>query len=194
MAVSYPSEHCFSFARNVCVSKLQELSEDDLRAILPSLVRMSQCPSLDESTHWQEARKEIQKLLCGMEVVNLIVGLLSVDFCCLRQDCLKEKQMQRKLDDNGSSSHSALIEASKEGLALDFERSESSRRLRLVLRELLRVINKVYQIYACSMLFAGLITPKAFLVDDIIAVRIKVGICIRVWIVHCDNPQGMPVR
>ncbi len=84
MAKFYPSERCFHFACNVCISKLQELSDHDLRAVLPSLVRMSQCPSLDESQHWQEARKEIQKLLCGLEVVNSIVGLLSVDFGCLR--------------------------------------------------------------------------------------------------------------
>ena len=84
MAKSYPSECCFHFARNVCISKIQELSDDDVRALLPSLVRMSQCPSLDESGHWHEARKEIQKLLCGLEIVNSIVGLLSVDFGCLR--------------------------------------------------------------------------------------------------------------
>lgn len=57
---------------------------------------------------------------------------------------MKEKQIHRKLEENGSNSHSALIEASRVGLALDFEQSESSRRLRLVLRELLHVMNKVY--------------------------------------------------
>jgi integrator complex subunit 2 len=84
MAGIYPSERCFHFARNVSISELQGLSNYDVRALLPSLVRMSQCPSLDESGHWQDARKEIQKLLCGLEVVNSIVGLLSVDFGCLR--------------------------------------------------------------------------------------------------------------
>lgn len=68
------------------------------------------------------------------------VNILSI---YLRQDCLKEKQMQRKLEDNAPNTHSALVEASREGLALDFERSEPTRRLRLVLRELLRVMNKV---------------------------------------------------
>ncbi|XP_028396376.1 integrator complex subunit 2-like [Dendronephthya gigantea] len=142
MSKTYPSERCFHVARNVCISKLQELSDHDFRALLPSLVRMSQCPSLDESSHWQEAKKEIQKLLCGMEIVNSIVGLLSVDFGCLRQDCLKEKQIQRKLEENGPNNHSALIEASRVGLVLDFEQSEPSRRLRLVLRELLRVMSQ----------------------------------------------------
>ncbi len=51
--------------------------------------------------------------------------------------------MQRKLEDNGPSSHSALVDAGREGLALDFERSPSSRQLRLVLRELMHVMNKV---------------------------------------------------
>ena len=94
MAGFYPTESCFRFSRNACISKLQELSDHDLRALLPSLVRMSQCPSLDEGLHWQDARKEIQKLLCGLEVVNSIVGLLSVDFGCLRYNnliCIKRK-------------------------------------------------------------------------------------------------------
>ena len=72
-------------------------------------------------------------------------------FPLFRQDCLKEKQMQRKLEDSSSNSHSALVEAGREGLALDFERSEPSRRLRLVLRELLRVMNKVIVIYASCL-------------------------------------------
>ena len=49
--------------------------------------------------------------------------------------------MQRKLEDNGN--HSVLAEAAKVGLALDFEQSDSSRKLRLVLRELIRVMHKV---------------------------------------------------
>ena len=59
--------------------------------------------------------------------------------------------MQRKLEDSSSNSHSALVEAGREGLALDFERSEPSRRLRLVLRELLRIMNKVIVIYASCL-------------------------------------------
>ena len=51
--------------------------------------------------------------------------------------------MLHKLDDNSSTNHSALVEASREGLALEFERSNSSRRLRLVLKELMRVMHKV---------------------------------------------------
>ena len=145
MARHYPSERSFRFVRNVCVSKLEELDEVELRSILPSLVRMSQCQAVDESSHWHEAKKEIQKVLCGLEVVNSVVALLSVDFGCLRQDCLKEQQMQRKLEGSGNT-HSALVETLNEGLSLDFERSESSRRLRLVLRELLRIMNKVLYI------------------------------------------------
>lgn len=84
MSGIYPGKWCFQVARNACIEKLEELNDRDIRALLPSLVRMSQCDSLDESVHWKHARKEIQKLLCGLEVVNSIVGLLSVDFGCLR--------------------------------------------------------------------------------------------------------------
>ena len=70
--------------------------------------------------------------------------LIYVIIC--RQDCVKEKHMQHKLEENGSSGHSALVDADRVGLALDFERSGPSRRLRLVLRELMRVMNKVVTI------------------------------------------------
>ena len=142
MARKFPTERSFHFVRNVCVSKLEELDEHELRAILPSLVRMSQCQSIDEGTHWQEAKKEIQKVLSALEVVNSVVALLSVDFGCLRQDCLKEQQIQRKLE-GSANTHSVLVESLNGGLALEFERSEPPRRLRLVLREILRIMNKV---------------------------------------------------
>ena len=147
MARSYPTERAFRFIRNVAISKVEELTREELVSLLPALVRMSQCQSIDESLNWQEARKEIQKVLCGLDVVNSVVALLSVDFGCLRQDCLKEQQLQRKLEGSG---HSTLVESLKEDIALEFERSEPSRRLRLVLGEMLRIMNKVNIIFSGS--------------------------------------------
>lgn len=86
MALFYPSERCFDFARNMCVSELQNLDDNEIRVLLPSLVRIVQRPSLDESDHWKEALKEINKLLCRLEDVNYIIRLLCIDFNILRYE------------------------------------------------------------------------------------------------------------
>ncbi|KAJ7373791.1 Integrator complex subunit 2 [Desmophyllum pertusum] len=136
-----PSARAFQAIRSVSVSELSGVREEDLRPLLPCLVRMALCSPVDESAKWTEARKEVQKLLSGLEVVNAIVALLSVDFSLLEQDALKEQQLRRKV--GGSATSSVLIESLQNGLALEFERSEPSRRLRLVLSELLRIMSKV---------------------------------------------------
>ena len=137
-----PSARAFQAIRSVSVSELSSLRDEDLRPLLPCLVRMALCSPVDESAKWTEARKEVQKLLSGLEVVNSIVALLSVDFSLLEQDALKEQQLRRKVGGSASSS-SVLVESLQNGLALEFERSEPSRRLRLVLSELLRIMSQV---------------------------------------------------
>lgn len=136
-----PSTRAFQAIRSVSVSELSQLKDIDVRPLLPCLVRMALCSPVDESAKWTEARKEVQKLLSGLEVVNSIVALLSVDFSLLEQDALKEQQLRRKV--GGSANASVLVESLQNGLAFEFERSEPSRRLRLVLSELLRIMSQV---------------------------------------------------
>lgn len=138
-----PTARAFQAIRSVSVSELSQLRDDEIRPLLPCLVRMALCSPVDESAKWTEARKEVQKLLSGLEVVNSIVALLSVDFNLLEQDALKEQQLRRKI--GGGSGTSVLVESLQNGLALEFERStsEPSRRLRLVLSEVLRIMSQV---------------------------------------------------
>lgn len=138
-----PTARAFQAIRSVSISELSLLRDEELRPLLPCLVRMALCSPVDESAKWTEARKEVQKLLSGLEIVNSIVALLSVDFNLLEQDALKEQQLRRKI--GGGSGTSILVESLQSGLALEFERStsEPSRRLRLVLSELLRIMNQV---------------------------------------------------
>lgn len=136
-----PSARAFQAIRSVSVTELSRLKEEEVRPLLPCLVRMALCSPVDESPKWTEARKEVQKLLSGLEVVNSIVALLSVDFSLLEQDALKEQQLRRKA--GGNAGTSVLVENLQNGLALEYERSEPSRRLRLVLSELLRIMSQV---------------------------------------------------
>lgn len=51
--------------------------------------------------------------------------------------------MQHKLEENESNNDSVLIETGQVGLVMEFEKSKPSRRMRLILRELLKVMRKV---------------------------------------------------
>lgn len=84
----------FRAVRDVDISSLSDSKEFDLRPVLPCLVRMALRKPLDESSNWTKAKKEVLKILSGIEVVNGIVALLSIDFHALEQDVKKEQQLR----------------------------------------------------------------------------------------------------
>lgn len=88
------SRNTFKAIANVDVEMLSDLSDAEIRPILSCLVRMSLCPPLDSSDKWTKRRKKILKCLSGLEVVNGLVGLLSIDFYALEQDARKEQQLR----------------------------------------------------------------------------------------------------
>ena len=73
------------------------------------------------------------------ETVNSIVALLSINFHALETDVKKEQQMRQKVG-GGSLSDSILISNLSSGPSLEFERSDATRKLRLVLSELLTLM------------------------------------------------------
>lgn len=87
----------FAGVQNVDIDGLSILPESELRPILPCLVRMSLCAPLDASSVWTQERKKILKCLSGIEIVNSLVGLLSIDFHELEQDARKELQLRLKI-------------------------------------------------------------------------------------------------
>ena len=84
----------FKGVRDVDITSLSAAKECDLRPVLPCLVRMALCKPLDESNNWTKSKKEVLKILSGIEVVNGIVALLSNDFHALEQDVKKEQQLR----------------------------------------------------------------------------------------------------
>ena len=84
----------FLAMKNVDIDTLSRSSEADLRPVLPSLVRMALCSPLDSSEKWTQGRKDILKILSGLDIVNSIVALLSIDFHALEQDVKKEQQLR----------------------------------------------------------------------------------------------------
>lgn len=133
----------FQAIQNVDITELSKCTQHEIRAILPCLVRMSLISPLDTSKQCLKRRLEILTLISGIELVNSIVALLSIDFHMLEVDVKKEQQLRQKL---GSAQHdSVLIHNLPNGPALEFERSDCTRRLRLVLSELLYIQAQVQE-------------------------------------------------
>uniref|UniRef100_A0A8D2L271 Integrator complex subunit 2 n=1 Tax=Varanus komodoensis TaxID=61221 RepID=A0A8D2L271_VARKO len=139
--LQFVSPYAFEAMQKVDVVRLAALSDPELRLLLPCLVRMALCAPADQSQSWAQDKKLILRLLSGVEAVNSIVALLSVDFHALEQDANKEQQLRHKI--GGGTSESILVSQLQHGLTLEFEHSDSPRRLRLVLSELLAIMNKV---------------------------------------------------
>lgn len=140
---SVVSPRVFKAIQNVDVAELSKCTCKEIRPILPCLVRMSLISPHDITRDCAEGRKEILTLLSGIEHVNSIVALLSIDFHALESDVKKEQQLRQKL--GSSQSDSILIQSLQNGLALEFERSDSTRRLRLVLSELLFISSQIHE-------------------------------------------------
>ncbi|XP_076453054.1 integrator complex subunit 2-like [Babylonia areolata] len=133
--------HIFDAMQSMDIDTLGKCSESDLRPVLPGLVRMALCSPLDSSERGAALRKSILIFLSGLEVVNNIVGLLSIDFHSLEQDVKKEQQLRAK--SGGNQTESVLIMQLSNGLALEFERSDAARRIRLILSQLLFVVSEL---------------------------------------------------
>lgn len=127
--------------QNVDVDSLAALPEWELRPLLPCLVRMALCSPLDQRKEWGQKKKTVLKILSGIELVNSLVALLSIDFHALELDVKKEQQLRLKLGPH--SGDSILVSSLQNSLALEFERSDAARKLRLVLSELLAFIAQV---------------------------------------------------
>ncbi|XP_064461086.1 integrator complex subunit 2-like [Ornithodoros turicata] len=124
--------------QKVDVDNLSALPEWELRPLLPCLVRMALCSPLDQRKEWSQKKKTVLKILSGIELVNSLVALLSIDFHALEIDVKKEQQLRIKLGVHPGDS--ILASSLQNSLALEFERSDAARKLRLVLSELLSFI------------------------------------------------------
>lgn len=88
------SHRVFKALQNLDVDVLAQCDEEEIRPVLPCLARMSLITPLDQSTECAQGRRVIFRILSGMELVNSIVGLLSIDFHALEVDVKKEQQLR----------------------------------------------------------------------------------------------------
>ena len=93
--------------------------------------------------------------------MNNLVALLSIDFHALETDVRREHQLRAKV--GAAPGDSVLISNLALGPALEFERSDATRRLRLVLSELLIIMG---QVRTSNEAFVSLVTETVFLDPD----------------------------
>ncbi len=132
----------FKAVQAVDVEALSALPDIELRPVLASLVRMSLISSLDTSAACYAGRTAVLKILSRVELVNNLVALLSIHFHQLEADVKKEIALRAKIG-GANPSESVLISNLSLSPALEFERYDATRRLRLVLSELLAIMGHV---------------------------------------------------
>lgn len=88
------SPRVFLALQNLDVDNLAECTEEEIRAIMPCLARMSLIIPLDQSPECAQSKRMVFRILSGREIVNSIVGLLSIDFHALEVDVKKEQLLR----------------------------------------------------------------------------------------------------
>lgn len=86
--------HVFKAIKDLDVDALMTYTPDEIRPIIPCLVRMALISPLDITKYCAEAKKDVLTLLSGIDLVNFIVSLLSIEFHALEVDLKKEQQMR----------------------------------------------------------------------------------------------------
>lgn len=86
--------HVFEAMQNLDIERLSSCSDEEIRAVMPCLSRMSLIASLDLSHECTQSKRLLSKILAGKEMVNSIVGLLTVDFKALERDVKNEQSLR----------------------------------------------------------------------------------------------------
>ncbi|CAH0551787.1 unnamed protein product [Brassicogethes aeneus] len=132
----------FRAIQNVDMDSLAKCTETEIRPVLPCLVRMGLISPLDMSKRCANMKLSILTIVSGVELVNSIVALLSIDFHKLEADVRKEQQLRQK--GNTVQNDSILIgNLSNSSMALEYERSDMTRRLSILLGELLYIQSQI---------------------------------------------------
>ncbi|KAK9892458.1 hypothetical protein WA026_019910 [Henosepilachna vigintioctopunctata] len=132
----------FRAIQNVDMKELSKCTEQEIRPVLPCLVRMGLISPLDTSKKCTSMKIDILTIVSGMELVNSIVALLSIDFHKLEVDVRKEQLLRQK--GNTALNDSVLIGNSMNtSMALEYERSDMTRRLSILLGELLYIQSQI---------------------------------------------------
>lgn len=143
MSISAVCARAFTAMQNLNIGDLKRCRLNEIRPLLPCLVRMSLLTPLDNTKATIETRKMILSLLVSLEEVNNIVSLLQVDYHELETDVRKEQQLRQKI--GNTKQDSAQFHGLQNGVALGFERADVTRKVRIVLSELFYIQSQIIE-------------------------------------------------
>lgn len=171
---TYVNPNVFKAIQNVDMEELVKCSEEEIRPVLPCLVRMGLISPLDTSKKCTNMKVQILTIVSSMELVNSIVALLSIDFHKLEIDVKKEQQLRQK--GNTLQNDSILIgNLTNTSMALEYERSDMTRRLSILLGELLYIQSQIQEVNEDQETY---IKPSELFDNDIFAEELADIICI----------------
>ncbi|CAH1111870.1 unnamed protein product [Psylliodes chrysocephalus] len=167
----------FRAIQHVNVEELAKCTEQEIRPVLPCLVRMGLISPLDTSKKCMNMKVTILTIVSGMELVNSIVALLSIDFHKLEIDVKKEQQLRQK--GNTLLNDSILMgNLSNTSMALEYERSDMTRRLSILLGELLFIQSQIQDGIESTSEHESYIKSSELFDNDIFAEELSDIICI----------------
>ena len=144
-----PSASVFRAVLSGDFKALLNVKQSDIVPFLPILVRFALCKASQPIGHnsWSNARKVAHRIISEIEAANKIAAYLDVDFKEIEADVQKVRRLKDKLtqaaDRTGSKVHGALVGSLQHGLTVEFEKADNPRKFRLLISELLRIIDQV---------------------------------------------------
>lgn len=165
--MSIPSTKCFDLIQTLNFDQLDQLSTKDLRYILPCLVRMCHCDTIDSSRKWLDNRRKLKRILITFSEANDLRQILSIDYVQLESEVKKDLQLRLKSSNQPQPHETYLLSSifktfnlstndsynnNEHYLIKIFEQNNQNQliRMKLILNELLTLIiylkNQSYQL------------------------------------------------
>ncbi|OTF81453.1 integrator complex subunit 2-like protein, partial [Euroglyphus maynei] len=99
-----PSSKCFDLIQTLNFDQLDQLPSRDIRYILPCLVRMCHCDTIDSSRKCLDNRRKLKRILTSFPEANDIRQILDIDYVQLETEVKKDLQLRLKSTSSSSSS------------------------------------------------------------------------------------------
>ncbi|XP_046919631.2 integrator complex subunit 2 [Dermatophagoides farinae] len=177
---SIPSSKCFDLIQTLNFDQLDQLSSRDIRYILPCLVRMCHCDTIDSSRKWLENRRKLKRILTTFPEANDIRQVLDIDYVQLESEVKKDLQLRLKSPSQPQPYETYLLSSvfqlfkisnadnAEHSLIKIFEHNDQKLliRMKLVLNELLTLF--IYfknQSYQLNQLHSGPVASELFDTD-----------------------------
>ncbi|KAJ8981979.1 hypothetical protein NQ317_002153 [Molorchus minor] len=162
----------FSAIQHVDMQALSRCTEQEIRPVLPCLVRMGLISPLDTSKKCTSMKVNILTIVSGMELP------CSQSTSTSWKSTLKKEQQLRQKGNTVQNDSVLIGNLSNTSMALEYERSDMTRRLSILLGELLYIQSLIQESGESSSDQEGYIKSSELFDNDIFAEELADIICI----------------